>query len=162
MVTTEQPARPTTSRLRGRVDDHPDRAGEQQARCVSGVECPDQVRLGKTIRDGVLRYRRYLERSGKIGTEFVKQAATFSGRMSIIPAMGEKQSGGTFRKGINSAGHGSDEDLLTMTPIRNCRKDSQVASIRFRGTCCRTGSAKATNGVPDQLAANPESRLAFT
>ena len=61
--------------------DYPPRAGGNSkraafrawsARINSGVPA-------KTIRDGVLRYRRYLERSGKIGTEFVKQAATFFG-----------------------------------------------------------------------------------
>ena len=61
--------------------DYPPRAGGNSkraafrawsARINSGVPA-------KAIRDGVLRYRRYLERSGKIGTEFVKQAATFFG-----------------------------------------------------------------------------------
>ena len=95
--------------------DYPPRAGGNSkraafrawsARINSGVPA-------KAIRDGVLRYRRYLERSGKIGTEFVKQAATFFGPDEHYSQQwGEKQSGGNFYEGI--------EFPPDMVPMRIC------------------------------------------
>ena len=112
----EQPARPDyPADFEAVWSDYPPRAGGNSkraafrawsARINSGVPA-------KTIRDGVLRYRRYLERSGKIGTEFVKQAATFFGPDEhYSQKWGEKQSGGNFYEGI--------EFPPDMVPMRIC------------------------------------------
>ena len=112
----EQPARPDyPADFEAVWADYPARAGGNSkraafkawhARIKSGV-------TAKEIRDGVLRYRRYLEQSGKIGTEFVKQAATFFG-----PDEHYSQKWGGKTQGANS--FGGIEMPEGFVPMRIC------------------------------------------
>lgn len=60
---------------------YPDRAGDQNWRRALHA-CQARIAEGHTwaeILDGAERYARFIEATGKLGTEYVKQAATFCG-----------------------------------------------------------------------------------
>lgn len=72
------PDDPEFDRLR---EIYPDRAGDQSWRRALQA-CHARIAEGHTwqeILDGAARYARFIEATGKLGTEYVKQAATFCG-----------------------------------------------------------------------------------